>query len=124
MKDIITSQAKTACTILHISTYLTISSTLFFLAQKTVVRRRRLHSCIFVRKIFFATHLQLPESFFLTVGARPTIDFMHLHTKIDRAEARKLKAAADPLLENPLILGTDCLRPRRNHKHSGSKLLG
>jgi hypothetical protein len=86
MKDIITSHANTACTILHISTYLTISSTLFFLAQKTAVRRR-LHSCIFVRKIFFATHLQLPESFFLTVGARPIIDFIHLHTKIDRAEA-------------------------------------
>jgi hypothetical protein len=80
MKDIITSHANTACTILHIST-------LFFLAQKTVVRRRRLHSHIFVRKIFFATHLQLPESFFLTVGARPIIDFIHLRTKIDRAEA-------------------------------------
>jgi hypothetical protein len=77
----------------------------------------------FCQENFFATHLQLPESFFLTVGARPTIDFMHLHTGIDRAEARKLKAAADPLLENPLILGTDCLRPRRNDKHSGSKLL-
>jgi hypothetical protein len=88
MKDIITSHANTACTILHISTYLTISSTVIFLAQKTVARRRRLHSYIFVRKTFFATHLQLPESFFLTVGARPIIDFFHLHTMIDRAEAR------------------------------------